>query len=177
MPTTARHCLALPGRQILQRGNLGRVVLLTLGWRAPTPRPFGRRRLLPLAGSRRVDLAHRDEALAFDRLHGEAAAGGGSRRGCCAGSRGLQPSRQGESGRAFVSPAVLGALRASSPMTGSWSTGRWQCSDAGFPVTEHRCSLACGSIDATLPRGATARTRQRHQSLSLRCPQSGRALR
>ena len=27
--------------------------------------------------------------LAFDRLHGEAAAGGGSRRGCCAGSRDL----------------------------------------------------------------------------------------
>ena len=81
MPTTARQSSALPGRQILQRGDLGRVVLLALGWPAPPPRPLGRRRLLPLAGSRRIDLAHRDEALAFDGLHGQAAAGGGSRQG------------------------------------------------------------------------------------------------
>ena len=141
-PTTARQALALPGRQILQRGDLGRVVLLALGWPAPTPRPLGRRRRLPLAGTRRIDLAHGDEAVPSTvsrvRPRLEAARGGAA----VAGSRGLQPSRQGESGRAFVSPAVLGALRASSPMTGSWSTGHWHCLDAGFPC--HRTPVLAG---------------------------------
>jgi hypothetical protein len=70
--SNTRSGLALPSREIPQRGDLGRNLLPLLGWSAPS-RPVRCWRLLRLAGAGFVALAHGDDALPLDGLYGEAA--------------------------------------------------------------------------------------------------------
>ena len=68
MPTTARQSLALPGSKILERLNLGRVVLLALRWPSP---PLHRLRcaLTRLANEGLVGLFDGHDALPFQGFH------------------------------------------------------------------------------------------------------------
>jgi hypothetical protein len=73
-----RDASVFPRSQVLQRLNLGRVLIPPLGW--PPPSSLSVRRL-PLPARRLVDLPYRDEALSLDRLHAESPARRGSRDG------------------------------------------------------------------------------------------------
>src|SRR3712207_1284987 len=79
-PVKMKH-LALPRRQILQRGDLGGVLLPALGGTAPAPLSILRWCLLALAGAGLLGLPDGHKAVPFDRLHRHAAAGGGAADG------------------------------------------------------------------------------------------------
>jgi hypothetical protein len=74
----AGDSLTLPCGHVMQRGNLGSILLAILG-RPPSPSlSFWSWCLLPLAAPWIIDLPHRDEAVPLDGLYGEAAARGGA---------------------------------------------------------------------------------------------------
>src|SRR4051812_32862049 len=89
MRTTARKSLAFPARKILQRGDLGRVLLPALGWPTSASLPVCRCCRLSLPSARLIGLPHRDEALSFDRFHAQAAAGCGPTDGGAQTARAL----------------------------------------------------------------------------------------